>query len=137
MFTRGFLDVKEDLDDCPVRILESETGLNDIFLEQLYTFGSVDRDPRMRIVSVSYMALIDKTRLNENINTNASWFNVTIFEEGNIVDVVLDNDTDVIKFKIQKKLKDKTTDRYKFILLENNSLAFDHPLVILSGIERL
>ena len=40
----GFLDVKEDLEDCPRRILAKETNLHDIYLEQLYTYGSVNRD---------------------------------------------------------------------------------------------
>ena len=41
------------------------------------------------------------------------------------------------KFSIKKKLYEKTTDRYKFEVVDNNSLAFDHPLVILSGLERI
>ena len=42
-----------------------------------------------------------------------------------------------MKFTIKKTLKEKTTDRYKFDIYENNDLAFDHPLVIWAGIERL
>ncbi len=133
----GFLAVDEDLEDCPVRILERETGLHDIYLEQLYTFGSVKRDPRMRIVSSSYMALIDKNRLTDNLKENASWFNIKYFDEEDNVLVILDNGTETLKFKIGKKLKDHTTDRYKFSILENDDLAFDHPLVLWSGIERL
>lgn len=133
----GFLDIKEDLDESPVRILERETNLKDIYLEQLYTFGSVKRDPRMRIVSTSYMALIDKKELKEDLNKDASWFNLTLNEENNIVEVVLDNGDIELKFKIKKTLKEKTTDRYKFEVIENESIAFDHPLVILSGLERL
>ncbi|MGN1371965.1 MAG: NUDIX hydrolase [Candidatus Coprovivens sp.] len=133
----GFLDVNEDLEDCPRRILARETNLHDIYLEQLYTFGAVDRDPRMRIVSTSYMALVDKNRLNDKLSVNASWFNISYFEENNEVLVVLDNGIDTIKFRIRKTLKELTTDRYKFDIIENDNLAFDHPLVIWSGIERL
>ena len=133
----GFLDVKEDLEDCPRRILARETNLHDIYLEQLYTYGGVHRDPRMRIVSTSYMALVDKNRLTDKLSENASWFNITYFEEGNEVLVVLDNGTDTLKFKIKKILHEQTTDRYKFEIAENDALAFDHPLVIWSGIERL
>ena len=133
----GFLDIKEDLEDCPVRILEKETNLKDIYLEQLYTFGSVKRDPRMRVVSTSYMALIDKNKLTFVLNPNACWFNITTLEKDNVVDIILDNGNVTIKTKIKKILNDKTTDRYKFEILENDSLAFDHPLVILSGLERL
>lgn len=133
----GFLDVNEDLEDCPKRILERETGLRDIYLEQLYTFGSVNRDPRMRVVSSSYMALVDKNRLNDKLKPNASWFNIKYFEEDNDVLVLLDNGTDTLKFSIKKELNNHTTDRYRFKIVENNDLAFDHPLVIWSGIERL
>ena len=133
----GFLDVKEDLEDCPRRILARETNLHDIYLEQLYTYGGVHRDPRMRIVSTSYMALVDKNRLTDKLSENASWFNITYFEEGNEILVVLDNGTDTFKFKIKKTLHEQTTDRYKFEIAENDALAFDHPLVIWAGIERL
>lgn len=134
----GFVKIDEELDEAPKRILKRETNLDNIYLEQLYTFGGLDRDPRTRIISTSYMALIDKNRLNENLNENASWFDITLYEEENdIVDIVLDNMETTIKLKLKKVLKDKTTDRYSFEIIENNSIAFDHPLVILSGIERL
>jgi ADP-ribose pyrophosphatase YjhB (NUDIX family) len=133
----GFLQVDEELEDCPKRILEKETNIKDIYLEQLYTFGGINRDPRMRIVSTSYMALVDKNRLKDKLASNASWFNIKYFDEDNEVVVVLDNEIDTLTFKIRKTLKEKTTDRYKFEIIENESLAFDHPLVILNGIERL
>ncbi|MCM1053300.1 MAG: NUDIX hydrolase [Ruminococcus sp.] len=133
----GFLDINEDIEECPKRILARETNLHNIYLEQLYTFGGVKRDPRMRVVSTAYMALIDKSRISEKLSKNASWFNLTYFEEPDEVLVILDNGTETIKFKIKKTLKEATTDRYKFDVIENDSLAFDHPIVIWSGIERL
>jgi len=134
----GFVSIDENLDDAPKRILKNETNLDNIYLEQLYTFGEVNRDPRMRIVSTSYMALVDKNRLNENISNNASWFDITFYDDkDNIVDIVLDNSNTTISFKIEKILRERTTDRYTFKTIKNDSLAFDHPLVILSGMERL
>lgn len=134
----GFVDIKEDLDDAPIRVLKRETNIDNIYLEQLYTFGNVNRDPRMRIVSTSYMALIDKNRLENNLSKNASWFDITLYEEkDNIVDVVLDNGKETISFKIEKVLKEKTTDRYSYKILENKDIAFDHSVVILFGMERL
>ena len=96
----GFLDIKEDLEDCPRRILAKETNLHDIYLEQLYTYGSVNRDPRMRIVSTSYMALVDKNRLKDKLSENASWFNVNYFDEEDNVLVQLDNGKEHLSFKI-------------------------------------
>jgi len=134
----GFIDIKENLDDAPIRILKNETNLDNIYLEQLYTFGSVDRDPRMRVVSTSYIALIDKNRLNENLNPNASWFDIIFYEEkNNVVDITLNNGEVTISFSIKKVLREKTTDRYSFNVVKNELLAFDHPNVILSGMERL
>ena len=133
----GFIKIDEDIEEAPIRILGNETGLHNIYLEQLYTYGSVDRDPRCRVVSTSYMALIDKNKLNEKINSHASWFNITKLEDDNKIYITLDNGNEQLKFTIKKELKEKTTDRYKFTILENDSIAFDHPLVIVSGMERL
>ena len=60
-----------------------------------------------------------------------------MFEDDKTIDVTLDNNNEEIKFKIAKILKEKTTDRYKYKILENDKLAFDHPLIIVSGISRL
>lgn len=53
----GFLGDNEDLDQCASRGLSEQTGLSNVFLEQLFTFGRPNRDPRGRIVTVSYYAL--------------------------------------------------------------------------------
>lgn len=54
----GFLDIDEDLDTCAARELEEETGISGLYLEQLYTFGATHRDPRERVISVTYYALV-------------------------------------------------------------------------------
>src|SRR6185503_15894930 len=54
----GFVRVEETLDEAARRELEEEAGLKDVFLEQLFSFGTVDRDPRERVVSVAYYALV-------------------------------------------------------------------------------
>ena len=134
----GFIKVDEDLDDAPKRILKKETNVDNIYLEQLFTFGNVDRDPRMRIVSTSYIALVDKNKIDTTINENASWFDVMLIEEkNNVVEISLSNGIEHISFSIEKKLKELTTDRYLFKIKDNKYLAFDHPKVILSGLERL
>src|SRR5438046_10417391 len=54
----GFVRVDETLDEAARRELDEEAGLKDVFLEQLCTFGVVDRDPRERVVSVGSYALV-------------------------------------------------------------------------------
>ena len=134
----GFLNPStETLEECAKRVLKRETNLSHIYLEQLYTFDSLNRDPRMRVVSTSFVALVDKAKLTDKVE-HASWFDIVLYEEkDNVVDFVLDNGEETIKFSIKKILKETTTDRYLFETKENESIAFDHDKVILSGIERL
>ncbi len=54
----GFVQMGESLDEAARRELREETGLSEVYLEQLYTFGEPDRDPRERVVSVAYYALV-------------------------------------------------------------------------------
>lgn len=135
----GFLNPNgETLEECAKRVLKRETNLQNIFLEQLYTYDDPKRDPRTRVVSTSYMALVDKEKLTDMINENASWFDVVLQEEtDDKIEIVLDNGTDTIKINVKKILREKTTDRYQFQSEKGKDLAFDHDLVIVSGIERL
>ena len=135
----GFLNPKtETLKDCAKRVLKNETNLSDIYLEQLYTFDDINRDPRTRVVSTSYVALLDKNKLTHTLSKNALWFDITEFKEkNNIVDVTLQNSNETINFSIKKNLIQKTTNQYAFSIIKNESIAFDHPKVILAGIERI
>ncbi len=54
----GFVEVNESLEAAARRELKEETGLHDVYLEQLYTFGEPKRDPRGRVVTVAYLALL-------------------------------------------------------------------------------
>jgi 8-oxo-dGTP diphosphatase len=54
----GFVESEESLENAALRELKEETGLAEAYLEQLYTYGEPDRDPRGRVVSVAYFALI-------------------------------------------------------------------------------
>jgi len=133
----GFVGIDESIDDAAVRILANETNLHNIYIEQLYTFGDVNRDPRMRVISTSYMALIDKNQLQDKIVNNASWFNINVLEDDKEINVLLDNGSEQISFVIGKELKHLTTDRYKYNVLKNDKLAFDHARTIAVGISRL
>jgi 8-oxo-dGTP diphosphatase len=74
----GFLDIDEDIETCAARELAEETGLDDLFLEQLYTFGEPGRDPRERVISVAYYALVSSARIAEPVAssdaTAVAWF---------------------------------------------------------------
>ena len=87
----GFVKIDEDLDSAAKRILYDETNIKNIYLEQLYTFSDPKRDPRMRIISSSYIALVDKRRLEGRIPQNASWFDIHLLEDNKGYYITLDN----------------------------------------------
>lgn len=60
----GFVRIDESLDDAAARLLEHKAGFTGVFLEQLYTFGDVRRDPRGRVITVAYYALVDAQRFH-------------------------------------------------------------------------
>ncbi len=74
----GFVQVDESLEDAAARELSEETGIEQAYLEQLYTYGDPERDPRGRVVSVAYFALIpaDASVRSEGGSdaSQASWF---------------------------------------------------------------
>jgi 8-oxo-dGTP diphosphatase len=61
----GFVQMNEDLDEAARRELSEETNVSDIYLEQLYTFGEPDRDPRTRVITVAYFALLGTDQVGE------------------------------------------------------------------------
>ena len=73
----GFVRIEETIDAGARRELKEETGLTNVFLEQLYTFGALDRDPRERVVSVAHYALVKLSDHRVKAATDASdarWF---------------------------------------------------------------
>jgi 8-oxo-dGTP diphosphatase len=64
----GFVRIDEDLDGAALRILREKARIGSAYLEQLYTFGAVDRDPRTRIITVAYFALLPATRFEKAMN---------------------------------------------------------------------
>lgn len=75
----GFVQIDEDLESAAARELQEETGVDGIYLEQLYTFGAPGRDPRERVISVAWFALIPSERLRLRAASDADavgWFAV-------------------------------------------------------------
>src|SRR3954453_6910465 len=66
----GFVRLDETLDAAARRVLAAKGKLEGVFLEQLYTFGDPRRDPRMRIITVAYYALVDRGRFESAASSN-------------------------------------------------------------------
>lgn len=99
--------------------------------------GEVDRDPRMRVLSIAYMSLIDKDELTDKLPFNAAWFDISINERDQFVDIKLKSEKEEINFTVEKILVQETTARYKYNVIDNKDIAFDHASIIALGIERL
>ncbi|MGK7943152.1 MAG: NUDIX domain-containing protein [Microcystaceae cyanobacterium] len=93
----GFIRLEENLEEAARRELKEETGIDQIFLEQLYTFGTVKRDPRERVITVAYYALINLNEYVIKATTDAreaQWFTVNqipplAFDHDQILQVAL------------------------------------------------
>ena len=75
----GFVREDESLDTAAIRELREETGVEKVYLEQLYTFGDPKRDPRGRVITVAYYALVPHNQLLRagTDASDAAWFQVT------------------------------------------------------------
>jgi len=129
----GFVQLDEDLESGARRELAEETGISGVFLEQLYTFGAVDRDPRERVITVAYYALISSDKVVLQAATDAEavgWFSMDdlpelAFDHQKIVDMAherlvakLDYSTIAFQFMPEAFSLSELQEVYEIILRE-------------------
>ncbi|VYT63514.1 NUDIX domain-containing protein [Clostridium tertium] len=147
----GFVSIDEGLDEAALRVLRNETNIENIYMEQLYTFGEVNRDPRTRVISSSYMALVDSSSLSIKAGHNeedACWFDVDykLLEENDlalengdsfeeIVEIKLWNNIEELYAKV--RIVENLDGRVRREIIESTGLAFDHGKIIEYAISRL
>ena len=94
----GFIFIEESTEECAKRLLFEKAGIKNVFIEQLYTFSEVNRDPRERIISVTYYALIAKEQFEPIAGRDtikAEWFELSklpklAFDHNKIVKVAFE-----------------------------------------------
>ncbi|SHO46140.1 NUDIX hydrolase [Anaerocolumna xylanovorans] len=150
----GFVNMDESLEEAAYRELEEETGLRDVYLEQLYTWGDVKRDPRTRVISTSYMALADSRVLSPKAADDAAeaaWFSVGYnllkesredTKDGYILrqtyQLILTGDEEKLTAVLEvTKTVNKGTVLIDRKLKESEGIAFDHGRIIAYAMERL
>ena len=150
----GFVRSNETTEQAAVRELREETGVEDVYLEQLYTFSDIGRDPRTWVISCSYMALINSDKLELKAGddaADAAWFKVTyrplkeekvLIEDGYMkmleYELILSSEEEELSAVVAKTITTKTTSTgTDFKIVSNEGLAFDHAKMIACAIERL
>lgn len=150
----GFVNPDETTEQAAKRELIEETGVDNIYLEQLYTFSTPHRDPRMWVMSCSYMALIDSSKVNVVAGDDAQkaeWFTVdfsavsenTDYNSEGFVKVTdyrlkLTNGSTELSASIRHtKTRKNTGVESDYRIIENDGLAFDHAQIIAFAVERL
>lgn len=129
----GYVKTDETSKQAAIRILEKETSLKDVYIQQVGVYDAVDRDPRGRTISSSYMALIDRTILNQELSKDVAWFDIEVEEKDNVIKIKLTNE-DIITYDVKKITIDKKTNEYEYEIIGNSELAFDHAEIIIKGI---
>lgn len=135
----GFLKMDETVEECACREVEEETGILPVSLMPIGTFSRVDRDPRGRIVSNGYAAIINGNNLQVRGGSDAKdaeWFDVDFCTKGNgLYELTLHNGgIEITALLEERETKFKRT---RFSVKKNQDLAFDHAEIIGTAISAL
>lgn len=151
----GFVNMNESLEKGAIRKLKEETGIENVYMEQLYSFGEVNRDPRTRVISIGNVALISKDNIsfNKEISVDETkwfWMEKTLInleEDTNYMIrkylLTFEGEDGVVKIKyeitekVEKSILRKKETIYKFLEDSTEKLAFDHYKIIDSAIDRV
>lgn len=141
----GFVRMDEDLETSVYRELKEETNVDNVYLEQLYTYGDINRDPRGRIISTAYMSLMNSDDVSLIPGTDAieaKWFSVSSVEvsteNNDFVELIFKHKEILLKAKLRRTRKIVGTQKVNGLeIIKNDDLAFDHSKIIQYGLERL
>ena len=151
----GFVNLDESIEDGAKRKLKEKTGIDNVYIEQLYTFGDVNRDIRTRVISVAYMALIEKDSIKYSSSEDkkeSKWFWIdkklvnskkteTTIINDYILELTSEDETVNISYKIKeeisKDLLKKKSEIYTLDEDSSNKLAFDHYKIIDYALHRM
>ncbi len=132
----GFIQDSETSLEAASRVLEKETNLKNFYLEQLRTFDEPTRDPRARTISTTYISIVDKTQITDELSPFAKWFNITTTEINNTIEITLSSRDEELELILKKEIIDKKSNQYNFSSVKT-TIAFDHALILNYGIIEL
>lgn len=151
----GFVDYREDVDHAALRELQEETGVENIEIEQLKSYGAYDRDPRTRIITTAYVSIIPEGSAKVKAGDDASdsgWFDISIEKIDQSEDpekpglshelykMILSDANSGVTTKTIIDVTERTHSILKnrtYTVKETNLLAADHGAIILEGYQYL
>lgn len=136
----GFVGIDESLEEAAYRELKEETNLSEnVYLEQLYTFGKTNRDPRMRVISTSYMALTSRENIRKTVAgddaSDALWFVIkkTFNTNDNFILSLYNEDENIsIEYSFSKN-----ENSWSYECISKEKLAFDHCEILNLAMDRM
>ncbi|MDR2199708.1 MAG: NUDIX hydrolase [Deltaproteobacteria bacterium] len=134
----GFVGLNETLEDAAFRVLGVKTGLSGLYLEQLYTFGEPKRDPRTRVVSCAYLALVDKTVCSPDapVNGDKDWFSIVFDQKSSLLTLSSGKEELALPLREERRLLGRVMEM-RWLVDGPSPLAFDHAAIILSALSRI
>lgn len=149
-FPGKFIGENETFLDAINNCIESEVHVNNIYLEQLYTWGEPNRDPRGRIISASYMGLVSKNTSKIVESDTLKWFSVktnslsestketkTGYKKTEDIEIILTAGEIILKNKVRVVKELKNGDLIIYTQILKSDLAFDHAKLLIYSLERL
>lgn len=148
-----FVKEKERFEEAVNRCLEEKTNMKDIYLEQLYSWGEPSRDPRGRVISTSYMGLVDVADIQIKAGRNVEdidWFNIKLttiketnkerkegYKKTEEIEIQLENKTTILKSRVKVVKEFVNGNIVIYTQIIQSDLAFDHAKMLIYAIERL
>ncbi|WP_059054089.1 NUDIX hydrolase [Paenibacillus senegalimassiliensis] len=150
----GFVRPHETTEQAAARELREESGVDDVYLEQLYTFSEPGRDPRTWVMSCAYMALIDGSQVVLEAGDDAdraAWFTLTYqllkeqkeHQEEAVIrswqyELKLTSEHESLTAVVERRVTfTASATKMEVVILSNEGLAFDHAKIISTAVERL
>lgn len=150
----GFVNLKENLEDTARRELEEETGVKGLVMEQVAAYGDYDRDPRTRVITTAYMALVRRTDVKVQAGDDAAdavWCGLELKEMLNCVPgTEKDKNKKLYRLKVKCEERGFETDadveytatgrlirEEKYTVIRQGEIASDHAAIIVQALLRL
>lgn len=147
----GFIDLNENLEDTARRELWEETGVKDLAMEQVATYGDFDRDPRTRVITTAYMALVAKKDVKIRAGddaADAAWCDVRLLQRQTEKRRHIERDIYVLDVKnssrnldtqaiVEVCVSDGLIREEKFSVREQGMIAVDHAAIIVQSLLKL